>query len=231
MRNRMWGMVLLGCVISAPVWAQDEDKEAKEFKAKSTKSYVLISAGRSDTPAACDAGWRYQTNSACSKKGTIYRIGYGYNFNSLLAMEVSYGDFAHAREDGWDSAPPSIILGGTAPTMPMRYYRTWSATGWELAAVGTIHLGPYVSLHGKAGWLRANVEEEIWWYPLEGPNSGQLWHGNYKEANNTASASGGIQIDFNRDVGMRFQVNRYNKLGGYYKFKTTSVLASLVMKF
>lgn len=223
-------MALLGCMISAPVWAQDEDKEAKEFKSKSTKSYVLLSAGRSTTPMACSwsgdrlfEGGQWLQGSACGTKGTVYRIGYGYNFTSMLAMEISYGDFANVREDGTDPTPPAAIPGGG----PIPFYRTWTANGWEIAAVGTIHLGPYVSLHGKAGWLRAYVENEIWYYA----NNGELWHGNYKEANNTASASGGMQIDFNRDVGMRFQVNRYNKLGGTYKYKATSVLASLVMKF
>lgn len=219
MKVRSLGWMLLGCVVSASAFGETD----KEYNAKATRSYVLLSAGRSNTPEVCDAAAKYMSNSACGTKGTIYRLGYGYNLNSVLAVELSYGDFAHAREDGIDPAPPAPIPGGG----PISYYRTWSATGWEIAAVGTLHLGPYLSLHGKAGWLRANVEEEIWWYPTDG----SLWHANYKEANNTASATGGIQFDFNRDVGIRMQVNRYNKLGGTYKYKATSVLASLVMKF
>lgn len=222
MRYRMWGMVLLGCVISAQVWAQGEDKEVKEFKAKNTSNYVMISGGRSTTPAACDARWLQA--SACGSKGTVYRVGYGYNFNSLLAMEVSYGDFARVKETGTDPAPPTWA--SSTAVAPLDYYRTWSATGWELAAVGTIHLGPYISLHGKAGWVRANIDEEVM-YLAAGDNQSRR----YSEVHNSTSASGGVQIDFNRDVGMRFQVNRYNKLGGAYKYKATSVLASLVMKF
>lgn len=223
---KSWVWMLLGCTVSMSSLAQGDD-----FKAKTTKSYVLLSAGRSNTPAACDNSSRYLVDSSCSSKGTIYRIGYGYNITSFWAMELSYGDFAHAREDGWDSAPPLLVTGGLPATQPVQYYRTWSATGWEIATVGTLHLGEHLSLHGKAGWLRANVEEEIWWYPLSGPTAGELWHARYKEANNTASVSGGLQFDFNRDVGLRFQVNRYNKLGGTYKYKTTSVLASAVFKF
>lgn len=214
---RSWRWMLLGCAVSMSALAQEDD-----FRSKTTKSYVLLSAGRSSTPAACDANSVY-LNSTCSTKATVYRLGYGYNITSFWAMELSYGDFAHAREDGIDPAPPAVIPGGG----PIPYYRTWSATGWELATVGTLHLGEHLSLHAKAGWLRANVEEEIWWYPT----NGELWHANYKEANNTASVSGGLQYDFNRDVGLRFQVNRYNKLGGYYKYKTTSALTSLVFKF
>jgi len=226
MKVRSLGWILLGCVVTASAFGETD----KEYNAKATRSYVLLSAGRSTTPAACDwsgdrdfYGGQWLQNSACGTKGTVYRIGYGYNFNSVLAMEVSYGDFAHVREDGVDPTPPAVIPGGG----PIPYYRTWSAIGWEIAAVGTLHLGPYVSLHGKAGWLRANVENEVWYFA----NNGELWHGTYKEANNSASATGGIQFDFNRDVGIRMQVNRYNKLGGTYKYKATSVLASLVMKF
>lgn len=230
MKNRLWGMGLLGCVFSLPICAQDDDKAFAGLNAKSTTSYVLLSTGKSNTPDACD--WsgdrsfvadRWLQDSVCGKKGTIYRIGYGYNFNSALAMEVSYGDFAYVREDGSDPTPPSVIPGGG----PIPYYRIWTASGLEIAAVGTIHLGPYLSLHGKAGWLRAHVENEVWYFA----NNGQVWHGNYKEVNNTASATGGVQFDFNRDVGVRLQVNRYNKLGATYKYKVTSVLASLVMKF
>lgn len=224
MRIKSWVVVLIGCSVSVSAFAQDE----KDYNAKVTRSYVLLSAGRSTTPAVCDNRWLADSN--CSSRGTIYRLGYGYNLNSLLAIEVSYGDFARAREDGVDPAPPAAIPGGG----PIPYYRTWSAIGWELAAVATMHLGERVSLHGKAGWLRANVEEEVWYYA----NNGELWHANYKESKNTASVSGGIQYEINRDVGMRVQVNRYNSLPGTSqlagtanKFKTTSVLASLVLKF
>ena len=230
MNFRSCGWLLLGCMVAMPGLAQEDD-----FKSKTTKSYVLISAGRSNTPAVCDNSARYLVDSSCSSKGTIYRIGYGYNITSFWAMELSYGDFAHAREDGWDPAPPVEVRGDPPLPLPLpapvRYYRTWAATGWELATVGTLHLGEHLSLHAKAGWLRANVEEEIWWYPTHGTTAGELWHWRYKEANNTASVSGGAQYDFNRDVGLRFQVNRYNSLGGYYKYKTTSVLAGLVLKF
>ncbi|MBI4809703.1 MAG: outer membrane beta-barrel protein [Nitrosomonadales bacterium] len=223
MNIRSWGWMLMGCAVAMPALAQDGD-----YNVAATNSYALLSAGRSSTPAACDNRWL--ADSTCSSKGTIYRLGYGYNLNSLLGVEISYGDFAHAREDGIDPTPPAIIPGGG----PIPYYRTWSVIGWELAAVATVHLGQHLSLHGKAGWLRANMEEEVWYYAL----NGELWHGNYHETRNTTSVSGGIQYDFNRDVGLRFQVNRYNKLPGAYqldgttyRFKTTSALASLVLKF
>jgi len=219
MKVRSWGWMLLGCVVSVSAFGETD----KEYNAKATRSYVLLSVGRSNTPKACEAGERWLQDSSCNSKGTIYRIGYGYNFNSLLAMELSYGDFAHAREEGIDPAPPAVIPGGG----PVPYYRTWSATGWEIAAVGTLHLGPSLSVHGKAGWLRAHTEYEVWYYAL----NGEMWHGNIKDANNTASVSGGIQYDLNRDVGLRLQVNRYNKLGNTFKYKTTSTLASLVLKF
>lgn len=230
---RSWGWVLLGCAVSMSALAQEGD-----FISKTNKSYVLLSAGRSNTPMACNASERWLVDSTCNSKGTIYRVGYGYNITSFWAMELSYGDFAYAREDGWDPAPPLVVTGGVPPPSPVRYYRTWSAIGWEIATVGTLHLGEHLSLHAKAGWLRAHVEEEVWFYPTSGTTAGELWHGNYKASNNTASVSGGAQFDFNRDVGLRLQVNRYNKLPGTHqldattnKFKTTSVLASLVLKF
>lgn len=217
MNSRSWVWALLGCVVSMSALADDE----KGYNIKSTKSYIALSGGRSSSPNMCYT--TVQPDGFCNSRGTIYRIGYGYNITSFWGMEISYGDFARSRETGTYAVPPAGITGGG----PVPYIRNWSVIGWELATTATLHLGDHLSLNARGGVLRANLEDDI--EVLTTAN--KVEHIKYRESGNNVTVGGGIQFDFNRDVGLRFEVNRYNKLGNTYKFKTTSALASLILKF
>lgn len=49
MEIRSWGWVLMGCSVSISALAQEGG-----VKSKATNSYVLLSVGQSNTPAACE---------------------------------------------------------------------------------------------------------------------------------------------------------------------------------
>jgi OOP family OmpA-OmpF porin len=74
---------------------------------------------------------------------------------------------------------------------------TTKGNAWELVGVGAWPLIERVSVYGKLGAYRGE---------LKGPSD--------KETNNDLTYGAGLQYDLNKQVGVRGEWQRYNKMGG-----------------
>jgi hypothetical protein len=192
-------------------------------------SYVSFSGGKSQSSGACST--TYIQSATCSEKGKVYRLGYGYHLTPTWGMEISYGDFGQAKEEGvLPYAPPGVPGGG-----PIPYVRTFQAVGWEIATTGTLHFGKSFSLIGKLGVLHADVGQEI---ILTTPAYG-IWHAVDHDTRHHITTSIGAQYDFNKDFALRIQYDRYGKLGDLSRLYTgatskidvSAAFASVILKF
>ncbi len=111
----------------------------------------------------------------CDEKDTAWRILGGYQFNRYFAAELGYHNLGEA------SAPAGATEG----------------TAWELVGIGSYPIVDKLSVYGKLGLYRGE---------LEGPAG--------EETNNDLTYGVGLQYDFLKNVGVRGEWQRYNKMGG-----------------
>jgi hypothetical protein len=192
-------------------------------------SYISLGGGRSQSSGACSA--TYIADASCSEKGKVYRLGYGYHLTPTWGMEISYGDFAQAKEEGVLPYAPLGVPG----IGPIPYVRTFQAVGWEIATTGTLHFGQSFSLIGKLGIIHADIGQEI---ILTTPADG-IWHAVLHETRHRISTSIGAQYDFNHDLALRIQHDRFGNLGNLSELYTngsstitvSATYMSVILKF
>jgi hypothetical protein len=211
---KKWALAIICCSLAIPALSEETYK-------KSYNSHISLNAGRSSASGACE--YRYVSEDACSEKSTIFRMGYGYHFTPNWGIELSYGDFGRAKQEGMLAAPPVGVPGGG----PIPYTWTWDAVGWEVAATGTLHFGDSFSLIGKVGYVYALVGHEA----IVITTTNETWHAVLHEDNNRVSTAIGVQYDFNRDYGLRIQYENFGKLGKVTQIKTSATSACLILKF
>jgi OmpA-OmpF porin, OOP family len=113
--------------------------------------------------------------SDCDEKDTAWRILGGYQFNRYFAAELGYHDLGEA------SASAGAVEG----------------TAWELVGIGAYPIIDKLSVYGKLGVYRGE---------LEGLGA--------EETNSDLTYGVGLQYDVLRTVGIRGEWQRYNKMGG-----------------
>ncbi len=214
MNFKAWCLALFCVSLAAPVAAADN------FTTK-YNSHLILNIGQSNAPGTC--AFLYTSGAACSEKGKVFRLGYGYNFTRNWGIEVSYGDFGRASEKNTLPATPAGVPGSG----PIPYTWEWSAIGWELAGTGTLHFGDSFSLTGKLGVLRANTGTEL----MVTTSTNEQWHAVSHDVSNNTSAGLGIRYDFNRDFALRVQYDSFGKLGELSKIKTSAVYGGVLLKF
>jgi OOP family OmpA-OmpF porin len=113
--------------------------------------------------------------AGCDEKDTAWRILGGYQFNRHFAAELGYHDLGEA------SAPAGATEG----------------SAWELVGIGALPIVDKLSVYGKLGVYRGE---------LESPAG--------KETNSDLTYGAGLQYDFLKNVGLRGEWQRYSKMGG-----------------
>jgi OOP family OmpA-OmpF porin len=111
----------------------------------------------------------------CDDKDTAWRLLAGYQFNRYFAAEVGYHDLGEA----------SASAGTT------------EGNAWELVGIGAYPIVDKLSVYGKLGAYRGE---------LEGPGG--------KESNSDVTYGAGLQYDLVRNVALRGEWQRYSKMGG-----------------
>ena len=111
----------------------------------------------------------------CDDKDTAWRLLAGYQFNRYFAAEAGYHDLGEA----------SAAAGAT------------EGKAWELVGIGAYPVVDKLSVYGKLGAYRGE---------LEGPGG--------KETNGDVTYGAGLQYDLVKSVGLRGEWQRYNKMGG-----------------
>lgn len=131
--------------------------------------YVGATIGQAELKDACSGV------AGCDEKDTAWRILGGYQFNRYFAAELGYHNLGEASAPGGET----------------------EATAWELVGVGAYPLVNQLSVYGKLGVYRGE---------LEGPSA--------EETNTDLTYGLGLQYDVLKNVGVRGEWQRYNKMGG-----------------
>ena len=117
----------------------------------------------------------YKDGGGGDDKDTAWRILGGYQFNRHFAAELGYHNLGEASAAGG-------ALEGTA---------------WELVGIGAYPLVDKLSVYGKLGVYRGE---------LEAPGA--------EETNTDFTFGVGLQYDLLKSVGVRGEWQRYSKMGG-----------------
>ena len=117
----------------------------------------------------------YKDGGGGDDKDTAWRILGGYQFNRHFAAELGYHNLGEASAAGG-------ALEGTA---------------WELVGIGAYPLVDKLSVYGKLGVYRGE---------LEAPGA--------EETNTDLTFGVGLQYDLLKNVGVRGEWQRYSKMGG-----------------
>jgi OmpA-OmpF porin, OOP family len=124
------------------------------------------------------------SGAICDDKDTAWRILGGWQLNRHFAAEIAYTDFGEIF----------LSAGGIEQTV--------EETAWELVAVGTYPFPEGFSLYGKLGLYRAKSEGRT--------NIGI----SASDTNSDVTFGVGGRYDFNRNVGVRVEWQRYSDVGG-----------------
>jgi OOP family OmpA-OmpF porin len=127
------------------------------------------------------------SGATCDNTDTAFRVFGGYNFNKHFGVELGYGDLGKMTVS---SGPVSGEI---------------KATVWDLLAVGTLPIADKFSLYGKLGMYRAETK-------LSGSVAG-LGSGSSKDNNTDLTYAIGGGYDFNKNLGVRLEWQRYSKVG------------------
>lgn len=215
--RKTWVLGLVCCSVSLPAMVMAEDFHTP------FNSYITLDRGQSKTPGTCSG--TYTIGAYCHEGGANYRMAFGHHFTPTWGIEISYGDFGSAEEQGvFSTAPPATP---TPAAGPAPYTWTWKAGGWELAATGTMHIWNSFSVIGKVGVLRANTESETVFYDANNVR----YSGSINDYSNNLSGGIAAQYDFNRDYAVRVLYDYYGKLGDLSKIKSSVAAVCLVLKF
>ena len=137
-----------------------------------SSAYIGGSLGQSEVDFDCEG-------DPCDKKDGSWRIFGGYQFNRHFSAELGYANLGEATVD---LAPGARL--------------TLETTAWDLSAIGAFPVGP-VSIFGRLGLYRAEVEASILGFSADADNTGLTW-------------GLGVQYDVTKNLGIRAEWQQYN---------------------
>ena len=125
------------------------------------------------------------TGISCDDKKTAWKAFGGYQFNRYLSAELGYANLGKFTASFGSATDEAKV------------------TAWELSAIGAWPvMADRLSIFGRLGAYRAKVKEDI--------NIG----GSASHDNNDVTLGFGLQYDFTRNLGVRGEWQRYQKVGG-----------------
>jgi OOP family OmpA-OmpF porin len=143
--------------------------------------YIGGAIGQAEANGACDG--ISGPGISCDEKDTAWKVLGGYQFNRNLAVELGYANLGEVSASG----------AGTTVTA--------EATAWDLVAVGSLPLMDQLSVYGKIGLFRADVELSSNVPGVSGDDS---------ESGLTFGV--GLRFDVMRNLGLRLEWQRYQEI-------------------
>ena len=155
--------------------------------------YIGGALGQAKYHDACDGA-----SISCDDKDSSWKIFGGYQFNRNFAVELGYADLGTSSASG-------VVSTGLGPITASANFE---ATVFELTAVGVFPVTERVSLYGRAGLYRADVE-------LSG--SGTLGATTIPvretESNSDLTLGIGVRFGITRNLSLRGEWQRYMDVG------------------
>ena len=156
--------------------------------AQDTGFYVGGALGQSSFDVDCTG------TTSCDDKDSSWKIFGGYQFNKNLALEFGYADLGEATASV--SVPPFTVNGSLESTV------------WELVAIGSLPIADRFSIFGKIGLYRADTDINA-----SVPGLGSA---SESDSNTDLTFGVGARYDFTRNLGVRFDWQRYQDVGGEF---------------
>jgi OOP family OmpA-OmpF porin len=168
------GLVILG-MASALAFAPPAMAQDAGF-------YIGGAIGQADFQDACEDISAVFTS--CDEKDSAWKVFGGFQFNRNLAIELAYGNLGEVSVSG-----PGVSA-------------TVETTVWDLMAVGSFPIMDKLSVYGKLGLFRADLE-------------GRSNVGVSADDSETGLTFGiGFRFDITRNLGVRTEWQRYNEVDG-----------------
>jgi OOP family OmpA-OmpF porin len=126
---------------------------------------------------------------SCDDKDTAYRIFGGYKINRNFAVEAGYTDFGKVN----------ATVAVPAATLEVK------SNAFEVVGVGALPLNQQFSVYGKLGFYRGEAKASA---------TLGAFSGSQKETNTDLTLGVGVQYNFNPQLGVRGEWQRYGSMGG-----------------
>jgi OmpA-OmpF porin, OOP family len=172
--------------------------------------YAGVGVGQSHASDACEGA--SALGFSCDDKDTAWRIFGGYQFHKNFALELGYADLGKAHGSG-------VVL-GTPISVDVK------AKAWDLVAVGILPVMEQLSLHGKLGFARWDVDASA--------NATGIGSASASDNGTDLTYGVGAQYDFTKQVGMRLEWQQYKDVGDDNttgKSDVDVISASVLFKF
>ena len=168
------------CIISIAILCV-----ATPAAAQWTGFYAGGSIGQLHAKSACDGV--SGPGVSCDDKDTAWRVLAGFQMSPYFAVEAGYTDLGEVRASG---------PGGTVSA---------EATAMEILGIGTLPVADKLSVYGKFGLYRGEVDGRANTFTVTGTAS---------ESNTDLTYGFGMRFDITRQAAIRFEWQRYPDIGG-----------------
>jgi OOP family OmpA-OmpF porin len=158
----------------------------------SANAYAGLSIGQSKFSDACTGSVPAGFSASCDDKDTAWRIFGGYQFHPNIAVEIGYADLGRAQA--------TVSFGGLSGTAKVE------ATAFDAVAVGSWPLNQAFSVYGKLGLYHGEAK-----LTASGTGAGSS---SDKDTGSDLTFGLGARYDFNRNIGVRAEWQRYNDFSG-----------------
>ncbi len=137
-RHKTWALALIACIFAAPALADDREGP-----------YVFITGGMGVEYNACKSP-QIPAGASCSDISPLFRVGFGYQYSPMWALEGSYGQVGSANSSSY-AVDPVLGLGQVR----------WNLSALALAvqAVATLHMTDNMAAFAKFGVANITYDE------------------------------------------------------------------------
>ena len=173
--------------------------------------YIGASIGLADARSSCSTSWlpAGTTLGGCDDKDQAWKVYGGYQFTPHWGAEVGYLDFGKQR---W-----GVAVGGLLPAQAES-----EITAWQLVGTATYPITPEFAVFGKLGFYRSDADVRANGAGVSLSASG----------NSTDYTWGvGARFNFNRNISVRFEWERFNDAGSKSAGTTDIDLLSVGVMF
>jgi len=129
------------------------------------------------------------TGASCEDTDTAFGIFGGYKINRNFAVEACYTDFGKVN----------ATFAVPAATLEIK------SNAFEVVGVGALPLNQQFSVYGKLGFYRGEAKASA---------TLGAFSGSQKETNTDLTLGVGVQYNFNPQLGVRGEWQRYGSMGG-----------------
>jgi OOP family OmpA-OmpF porin len=129
------------------------------------------------------------TGASCEDTDTAFGIFGGYKINRNFAVEAGYTDFGKVN----------ATVAVPAATLEVK------SNAFEVVGVGALPLNQQFSVYGKLGFYRGEAKASA---------TLGAFSGSQKETNTDLTLGVGVQYNFNPQLGVRGEWQRYGSMGG-----------------